>query len=306
MSETDRKPPVIERALILSGGGARGSYQVGVIKYLNEIGWIPDLVCGTSIGAVNAAAYGTGISAEKMAELWFTHDRKTLKQFSLPGIIDSLKNGRKYKPPAETRYIRALLEKHIDIDALRNSRTRIIITALNMKTGQIRYFTQKVIEMDHIMASTAIPMVFPWQHIDGVPHWDAGLMANTPLMPALAWNAREILVVLNSPAGVFAVDEPVTRKQVFELSVEHVLIGSYMAMLPDTAWQNNPDAGFFETPLYGSPRMNLALKGSTLRVVAPPKMLGLGSMFNYSKRQAEKLIKEGYANAKMQLKPCLK
>ncbi len=306
MTQTDSKQPLIERALILSGGGARGSYQVGVIKYLNEIGWIPDLVCGTSIGAVNAAAYGTGISTEKMAELWFTHDRKTLKQFSLPGIIHSLKNGRKYKPPAETRHIRALLEKHIDIDALRNSRTRIIITALNMLTGQIRYFTQKVIEMDHIMASTAIPMVFPWQHIDGIPHWDAGLMVNTPLTPALAWNAGEILVVLNSPLGVLAVDEPVTRKQVLELSVEHVLIGSYLAMLPDTAWQNTPDAGVFETPLYGSPRMDLALKGTTLRVVAPPKMLGLGSLFNYSKKQAERLIKEGYMNARMQLGPHLK
>ena len=44
------------RALILSGGGARGAFQVGVMKYLDEMGWIPDLVCGTSVGTVNAAA----------------------------------------------------------------------------------------------------------------------------------------------------------------------------------------------------------------------------------------------------------
>ncbi len=300
-TKEDRKP-AIERALILSGGGARGAYHVGVIRYLNEIGWKPDLVCGTSIGAVNAVAYGTGVSTEQMAELWYTYDRKTLKQFSIKGIINSLKKSQRYAPPADTRRIRAILEKHIDIDALRKSTTRILITALNMKTGQIRYFTNKVIDIPHIMAATAIPMVFPWQHIDGVPHWDAGLMVNTPLTPALAWKAKEILVVLNSPAGIFDVKEPKKQAHVFELTVEHVLIGSFMAQLPDTAWQNTPEADVFETPPYQSPRLNLALGGSTLRVVAPPKMLGLASMFNYSRKQAETLINEGYVNAKMQLK----
>lgn len=298
-SESENHP--MERALILSGGGARGSYQVGVIKYLNEIGWVPDMICGTSIGAINAAAYGSGMSPDNMAELWFTYDRKTLRQFSLRGLIDSLRSGRNYSPPADTRNIRAALEKHIDIKALRNSKTRILITALNINTGQIRYFTQKVIDMVHIMAAGAMPMVFPWQYIDGVPHWDAGLMVNTPIAPALAWHAREIIVVLHSPAGVFNVAEPGTGRQAFELSLEHILIGSYMAQLPDTAWQETPDAGVFETPLYGSPRLDLAMNGATLRVVAPRKMMGLGSMFNYSRNQAETFIKEGYLNAKMQL-----
>ena len=301
MTQTDNKKQLIDRALILSGGGARGSYQVGVIKYLNEIGWIPDMVCGTSIGAINAVAYGSGMSTDEIEKLWFTYDRRTLKQFSLRGIIGCLKNSCRYAPPADTRTIRKLLEKHIDIDALRKSKTRVLITALNMKTAQIRYFTQNVIELDHLMAATAIPMVFPWQHIDGIPHWDAGLMVNTPLTPALAWKAREIIVVLHSPAGIFDVHEPKTQKQTIDLSIEHVLIGSYMAMLPDDSWQTTPDADTFETPLYGSARMNLALNGAKLRVVAPPKMPGIASMFNYSKKQAGTFMKEGYMNAKMQL-----
>ena len=41
----------MERAMILSGGGARGAFQVGVWRYLSEIGWRPELVCGSSVGA---------------------------------------------------------------------------------------------------------------------------------------------------------------------------------------------------------------------------------------------------------------
>lgn len=302
MTESGTGKTTIERALILSGGGARGSYQVGVIKYLNEIGWIPDMVCGTSIGAINAVAYGSGLSTEELTDLWFTYDRKALNQYSLRGFVETLKSSRQYSPPADIRQIEAILAKHLDIDALRNSNMRTLISTLNMKTGQIRYFSQNVIEMAHIMAASAMPMVFPWQYIDGDPHWDAGLMVNTPIAPALALNAREIVVILHSPAGMFDVDEPKSGKQVFELALEHILIGSYMALLPDPAWQNTPDADVFETPRPGSARLELAMNGATLHAVAPRKMMGLPSMFRYSREQADSLIKEGYMNAKMQLR----
>ena len=63
------------RALILSGGGARGAYQVGVWKFLQEIGWNPDLICGTSVGAVNASAIGCGLNLQEMVHLWKTIER---------------------------------------------------------------------------------------------------------------------------------------------------------------------------------------------------------------------------------------
>ena len=49
-----------KRALILSGGGGRGAYHCGVIEYLELIGWKPDVLVGTSIGAINAAAIASG------------------------------------------------------------------------------------------------------------------------------------------------------------------------------------------------------------------------------------------------------
>ncbi len=304
-TSSDLDNPVIERALVLSGGGARGAYQVGVIKYLNELGWIPDMICGTSIGAINAVAWGSGMTVDQISALWFMYDRKKIRRFSLRGFLNTLKNRRKYSPPADIRSIRTVLETHIDIHALRKSKTRILISALNMKTGQIRYFTNKIIDIHHIMAATAIPMVFPWQYIDGIPHWDAGLMANTPIAPALALNAREIIVVLHSPVGAFETDEPKTGKQALNLAVEHMLIGSYTALLPDNTWRLTPNAEVFDTPRYGSPGLDLSLNDVTLRIVAPPEILGIESMFNYSMAQAKKLINEGYTNAKMQLGPFL-
>ncbi|MCF8110984.1 MAG: patatin-like phospholipase family protein [Desulfobacteraceae bacterium] len=301
MTNTDHKKPAIKRALVLSGGGGRGAYQIGVIKYLNKIGWTPDMICGTSIGAINAAALGSGISAGKMEELWLSHDRKKTKQFSLLGIAGTIMSGRKYSPLADAGRIRALLEALIDINALRNSDIRIFVTAINMKTGQIRYFTNKVIEMRHLMAAAAIPMVFPWQYINGIPHWDAGLMVNTPISPALSLKAQETVVVLHSPVGAHETQEPKTGKQAFELAAEHMLTGSFNALLPDNSWETTPEADYFETPLYGSQKLEQSLNGIKMHVVAPQGVLGLKSMFTYSAEQAKNLIEEGYKNAESQL-----
>ena len=59
-----------ERALVLSGGGGRGAYHVGVLRYLEEQGWEPDIIVGTSIGAVNGAALASGHDATSLWELW--------------------------------------------------------------------------------------------------------------------------------------------------------------------------------------------------------------------------------------------
>ena len=66
-----------KRALILSGGGGRGAYHCGVIEYLELIGWKPDILVGTSIGAINAAALASGRTAEELKTLWLamTSDR---------------------------------------------------------------------------------------------------------------------------------------------------------------------------------------------------------------------------------------
>ena len=88
----------MSKALILSGGGARGAFQVGVMKYLEEMNWKPDLICGTSVGAINAVAYGSGMPMDRLISLWKAYHRKTMYDISLPILIKSLNSRETFFP----------------------------------------------------------------------------------------------------------------------------------------------------------------------------------------------------------------
>ncbi len=278
-----------KQALILAGGGARGAFQVGVLRFLEEMNWKPDMICGTSVGAVNAVGTGCGMKSAQLAEFWKTYNRRKLFDLTLQKFILSFLSRRKFNPLMDTQPLRAILEKHIDIEVLRRSRTEIIITAVNMRTSAATYFDRSVITVRHLLASGAIPLVFPWQFIDGEPYWDGGLMANVPLMPALERGAKEIIIVLLSPVGwvkptVIGKDQPLPRdhSQVAELMLEHFLFGSGSVL------QEAMKKGLY-------PDVKMA-------TVAPVRMLGLRSLLNFSSKEAERLIQEGYDNAKEQLR----
>ena len=292
----------MKRALILSGGGARGAFQVGVMKYLKEINWRPDLICGTSVGAINAVAYGSGMPVDHMIRLWQTYRRKKMFHLTLPTLVRSLKSRKQFSPLSDTRPLKKLLETQLRLDDLKTAGPEIYISALNMLTGQITYFNKHAIKIKHLMAASAIPGLFGWQYIDNVPYWDAGLMVNTPINPALKHNAKEIITVLHSPVGAFKIKEPGSPMDVAELVFEHFLIGSYTNALPDTSWQVNPDDICHTTPLPNSPQLQLAANGTRILTVAPTRMLGFRSLLNFSLRQANTLIEEGYNSARIQLK----
>ncbi len=62
--------PTPSKALVLSGGGGWGAYQVGVLRFLEEHEWFPDVIVGTSIGAVNGAAIASGHTSHSFWALW--------------------------------------------------------------------------------------------------------------------------------------------------------------------------------------------------------------------------------------------
>ena len=270
----------MKRALVLSGGGGRGAFQVGVLKFLEEHNWKPDLICGSSAGAVNAVLTGSGLNYEQITDVWLSYADHKPYQFKPESLFKDLFVRRKFRAFTNTDYLRATLSNRVDIDALRGSRTKIIITAVNMQTSQLEYFDNSVISMDHIMAATAIPFVFPWQLIDGVPYWDGGVISNVPSLPALEYGIREILVVMLSPIGTALYPLPKTPLQVMELLVENILNASY----------------------YNSHSERLRSKeGTKITIVAPTRSLGIKSILNFSVEQTEALIREGYEIAKKQM-----
>ncbi len=287
------------RALILSGGGARGAYQVGVWKYLQELDWKPDLICGTSVGSVNSTAIGCGLNLEELINLWKTIERGRIYKLSLWQQFLHILTRRGYSPLMDTEPLKNLLLDKLDIARLRRSEYEIIIAATNILKSQLRFFSQRVIDIEHVMASSAIPVLFPWQYIDGEPYWDGGIMANTPLLPALERGCKEVIVVLLSPVGGARLAVPETRRQALERVFEMSLIGSYEAFMSHLAYEYKQRSQ--QSIVRKLIRRTLTLGDTRIATVAPGQMLGFYSILNFSARQADTLIHEGYMDARNQL-----
>ncbi len=290
----------MKRALILAGGGARGSFQAGVWKYLVQIGWKPDIICGTSIGAVNAAAIGAGMDIKTLIHLWTTYNRRRMYRLNLLQFTAYFFSRRAVKPLLDTRPLKKILQENVDFKALKKSKTQIIITAVNMLTGHPEFFTQKEIQLEHILASSAMPLLFPWQEINGTPYWDGGVMVNTPIAPALDFGADEIIVVLLSPVSHKKLVKPDTVLKAGEHLFEHFLSGSYQANLMNYGFK---DKGYFSNNRLASmtgKNYNFETRPKLI-TLAPSKMLGFKSLLSFSKAQANQLIEEGYNTARTQL-----
>ncbi len=287
----------MKKGLVLSGGGARGAYQAGVYKYLLEKNFVPDVIAGTSVGAINASAIGAGLSADDIVSLWLSIDMRSIMKYSFFRNLISLFSNKLYSM-MDTTPLKKFLKEQLNFDKLKNSDKEIFIAAVNLITSELRYFTKKEIEIEHIMASSAIPIVFPWQYIDGVPHWDGGLMANTPIAPVIDAGAKDIIVVLLSPVGKVELALPKNRKEALERVLEFTLISSFQTVKSSVDFteenkSKNPILNFFEE-ITKSQELKI-------RTVSPKDFLGVRSVLNFSQVQSDKLIVMGYNDAKEQL-----
>lgn len=285
-----------KKAIVLSGGGARGAYQAGVWKYLQEKKWKPDIICGTSVGAINACAIGSGMTAERIIELWLDLNKKNVMRMSWKSSVLSLfkKNSFAF---VDTSPLRDLLYEKLDFQALNASDQKVVITAVNILNAELAFFENPELRIEHILASSAIPLLFPWQLIGGVPHWDGGVMANTPILPAISKGAEEIIVVLLSPVGgEISMNPPKNKIEALERMYELYLIASYKNIqqgieLEKEATEKKSSIELFLNSLRPS------LSNIDIKVVSPKRLLGLGSFLNFNKKQSEELIDLGYRDA---------
>ncbi len=194
-----------KRALVLSGGGGRGAYHVGVLRFLEEHEWYPDIVAGTSIGAVNGAAIASGHTAHSLRALWQrlrTKDvQKTNLNLSNNFLLDT-------SPLRQTLQEQGWVNfKRVNSD---EAAVHLRVTATEVSTGHLHVFgnspdiypskmTQERLELDHIIASCSIPIVYPATQLHDGLYWDGATVANTPLGPAIDAGAEEIVVVIMTP-----------------------------------------------------------------------------------------------------------
>jgi len=271
----------ITRALVFSGGGGRGAYECGVYKYLEEIGLLPDILVGTSIGAINAAAIASGRSAAELEAAWLATRTRDVQRFW---------RLRPWRSVYDTSPWRKTLYRFIDFDALARTDKRMLIAATEIETGQLRIFDNQktTFTPDHILASCSIPLVYPWTKVEDHHYWDGAVMANTPLAGAIDAGADEILVVLLSPIGEQRIEPPRWPWQAFSVMLDLALSATF----------ENDFKQLESVNRLVMAQLDEKHRHVRCQVITPSQETGLLRIIRYEPKASRELIDLGYADAR--------
>jgi NTE family protein len=180
---------------VLSGGGSLGAVQVGMLKALTENGCQPGLLIGASVGAINAAWMAGRPShdgAMELEEIWLGLRRQDVFPFSpwsgARGLI-----GRSNHVISSAN-LRTLLEKHIPYLRLEEAAMPVHVITTELKTGRA-FDISSGPAVPALLASTAIPGVFPPVTIGQRTLVDGGIASHTPIAAAIELGARQIYVL---------------------------------------------------------------------------------------------------------------
>lgn len=231
---TDKK----KTGLILSGGGARAAYQIGVLKAIHKI--LPkncanpyDIIAGTSAGAINGVALASyaenhRIGIRHLERIWNGFSPDQIYRTDLIGVIKTLAKltrttliGRKYKNDRvsllDNAPLKQLLSRVIQFDNIQKAIDNgalhaMCVTGSGLDSGESVSFFQghysitnwqrhrrigyrSRVGIDHLMASSAIPMIFPSVKINHEYYADGAVRQLAPISPALHLGAEKIIVI---------------------------------------------------------------------------------------------------------------
>ena len=231
-----------QKALVLAGGGARGSYQVGVWRALMELDWHPQIITGTSVGSLNGAMFVLDLY-ETARDMWLTirsrdvmelpdegADLSALHQF----LRSVVKAGGMDVSPLED-----IVERVLDEDALRAAPTRFGLVTVESRGLKPRELTLDEIPegrvKDYLMASAACFPALRARDIDGKKFLDGGYSDNMPMGLAKKMGAEELVCVDLEGVGI-------TRPNLTGLPTTMIRsyweLGDILHFDPDTARRN--------------------------------------------------------------------
>ena len=281
-----------QKALVLAGGGARGSYQVGVWRALMELDWHPQIITGTSVGSLNGAMFVLDLY-ETARDMWLTirsrdvmelpeedADLSALHQF-LRRVVRA--GGMDVSP------LEDIVERVLDEKALRAAPIRFGLVTVEQRGLKPRELTLDEIPegrvKDYLMASAACFPALRARDIDGVKFLDGGYSDNMPTGLAKKMGAEELVCVDLEGVGI-------TRPNLTGLPTVMVRsywdLGDILHFDPDNA-RRNIELGYYDTL-----RAFGRIRGCAYAVDNGPESSMEAAVFRVKFEAVQKMVREKY------------
>lgn len=165
------KAPVM--GIALSGGGARGLAHIGVLAALEKNGISPQVIAGSSMGAIIGTFYAAGFSPEEIFKIARNEKLYRLFKWSMPkGGMLSL------------QHLRKVLETNIPGDSFSTLKKKLFVTVSNITSGTGEVISEGPL-YQAVVASASIPVIFEPQIINGQTYVDGGLFNDLPIKPLI-------------------------------------------------------------------------------------------------------------------------
>ena len=180
-------------AFVFTGGGSLGAIQVGMLRVLLSSGVKPDFVVGASVGAINASYFVGAPNAAGVAtleQIWSGLRRADIFPFSLASAFGLIRHQGHIVDPSK---LRRVIEANLLYSRLEDAQIPLHIMATNQQGIGIRLSNGPAV--DAILASTAIPGVFPPVNVNGEALMDGAIAANTPVRLASELGASRIIIL---------------------------------------------------------------------------------------------------------------
>jgi NTE family protein len=183
------------RAFVLPGGASLGAVQVGMVQALADERIEPDLVIGASVGSLNGAVLATRPGAEGLRvldSLWRSVRRKDIFPLRPLSLLLGLSGRRNYV--MKSGGLRRMVEAHVGGWRLEDTLVPFHVMATELMSGQPVVLSAGD-TVTALMASTALPGIFPPVEVDGRLLVDGGIAADTPIAQAVHLEADEVWVL---------------------------------------------------------------------------------------------------------------
>ena len=272
------------KVLILGGGGTLGAFSAGALKALDEHGFVPDVLIGSSAGGINLLRYVVG-GAKEATTFWCSVAKVTT-------VLSGLVHGLNFTEGLlDARWFRARVEHDVDFDAMMKDPRNLAFLVVDLKTGKVTVRGNRTEpDAESLRAVSrgayALPPLLPPVVLGNELLADGGLLHNAPLNAAVKLGATEIVYLCNVHA---------IPREGFKRSSTLRSMWRYAEIF----FRRASNVGFVDAEIVDD-----RFRGIPFLAIAPPATLGLGSLVRWmlpSIDAARFLVDTGYAAAKKAL-----